>query len=125
MKEIEDLSYALGMIRERERMNKKEGTQMPDWIDPEAMAGFIEMRKKIKAPLTERGLRMIINELERLKIEGFDPNECLDQSTMRSWRGVFPVERQKRNDANAGRDTGKAYLSASDRDWYEKMGIKP
>lgn len=61
---------------------------LPDWIDKEAWAGFEEMRKKIKAPLTDRARAGIIKELQRL---GGSSAEILDQSTQKCWRGVFAV----------------------------------
>lgn len=65
---------------------------LPDWLDSEAWAGFCEMRKRIRAPLTNRAMTLTINTLERLRVEGYDGNECLDQSTQRSWRGVFATQ---------------------------------
>ena len=63
---------------------------IPDWLNKEVWEGFVEMRRKVKAPLTERAMRLTINKLERMREEGYDPNLSLDESTMRGWRGVFP-----------------------------------
>lgn len=74
-------------------------SRLPDWIDPAAWEGFVAMRKKIRAPLTERAITVTINALERLRAEGQNPNHCLDQSTQHAWRGVFAV---KTGDNHAG-----------------------
>lgn len=75
------------------------------------------MRRKIKAPLTARAISLTINELERLRDQGFDPNACLDQSTQRGWRGVFPAGEQKRDSRL------KPAYSADDLEFYrEKFG---
>lgn len=63
---------------------------LPAYIDPEAWAGFVEMRKKVKAPLTTRAATLILFEVQRIKDAGHDPNAALDQSTMRCWKGVWP-----------------------------------
>jgi hypothetical protein len=63
--------------------------ELPDWIPKDAWDGWIEMRNKIKAPLTERAKTLAIKTLERLRDEGYEPGDVLDQSTMRSWRGLF------------------------------------
>ena len=42
---------------------------LPQWIDLEAWQGFIEMRKKIKTPLTERGMVLVLNKLEAMRAE--------------------------------------------------------
>lgn len=64
---------------------------MLDWIDPESWQAFIDMRKKIKAPLTPYAEKLIMRELVKLKTSGQDPQACLDQSIMNSWRDVFPL----------------------------------
>ena len=76
---------------------------MLDWIDPESWQAFVEMRRKIKAPLTPYAEKLIIRELVKLKCAGHDPQACLDQSIMNSWRDVFPP-----------RDKGLAKSAASE-----------
>jgi|SRR5882724_5539299 len=69
---------------------------IPEWLPKDAWAGWIEMRKKMRnVPLTERAIRLTLNELERLRMQGYDPAQVLDQSTQRGWRGVFPVHGQQ------------------------------
>lgn len=66
---------------------------LPDWVDAEAWAGFVEMRAKSKHPLnTDRARKGIVADLADLRTKGQDPNRCLDQSTKRGWRGVFAVK---------------------------------
>jgi hypothetical protein len=64
---------------------------LPSWLPIQEWEDFIEMRKKIKAPLTERGKKLIIGKLENLSLHGEIVAEVLKQSIERSWRGVFPV----------------------------------
>ena len=77
--------------------------RLPDWINSEAWEGFIEMRRKIKAPLTERGITLTLNKLALMRMEGFDPNLSLDESTMRCWRGVFPQGQKETVDRDGQR----------------------
>ncbi len=69
---------------------------LPEWIPSEAWNAFVEMRMRSKAPLTARAKELAVADLVRLRDEGHAPLAVLEQSTMRSWRGLFPVE-----DANA------------------------
>jgi hypothetical protein len=91
---------------------------LPDWVDLEAWAGFVTMRKAIKAPLTDRAATLTINKLKQLREEGYDPNEALDQSTQRCWRGIFPVQGQE------PKAKLKPIYSASDKAFYEEMRKK-
>ena len=65
--------------------------QPPQWISPESWAAFVDMRRKIKAPLTDYAEKLVIAELVKLKSARQDPQACLDQSIMLGWRDVFPV----------------------------------
>ena len=56
---------------------------MLEWIDPASWQAFIEMRRKLKAPLTPYAEKLIMRELVKLKASGNDPQACLDQSIMR------------------------------------------
>lgn len=54
---------------------------------------FIKMRKRIKAPLTNRALILNINEA--IRISGSDPvmmKAVIDQSIQNSYRGIFPLK---------------------------------
>lgn len=64
---------------------------LPDWIDPCAWAGYLEMRQLIKKPPTVRALELSLRTLEKLRAAGHDPNAVLDQSTQASWQGLFPL----------------------------------
>lgn len=85
---------------------------LPDWLPLDAWQGFAEMRKRIKAPLTDRGVKLTIAALDRLRVSGQDPGAVLDQSTQHNWRGVFEV---KQNGGYAsGRPTDRANPSRRD-----------
>jgi phage replication O-like protein O len=70
---------------------------LPDWIKPDVWKGFVEMRVRIKKPLTDRAKNLVIAEL--LKWQNIDkdnePNAVLNQSVMNSWQGVFELTEVK------------------------------
>jgi hypothetical protein len=65
---------------------------IPDWIPPEAWNGFMEMRKRVRAPMTNRAVQLVIADLVKLKTQGEDVGAVLDRSTQNSWKGVFPTK---------------------------------
>lgn len=69
-------------------------TTLPEWIEPEAWEGWIQMRKLIKKPATDRAQMLAIRKLWRLKALGHDPNSILDQSTMNCWQDLWPPKEQ-------------------------------
>lgn len=64
---------------------------LPAYIDPEAWAGFVEMRRAMpkSRPFTLRAATLILKELQRIKDAGHDPNAALDQSTLNGWTDVY------------------------------------
>jgi len=68
--------------------------ELPDWLDREAWAAFIKMRKKkgSRAPLTEEAEKRIILKLDTLRLLGHPPGEVLWQSVECGWSGVFPLK---------------------------------
>lgn len=93
---------------------------IPDWVPKDAWAGFVEMRKKIRAPLTGRAIKITIIKLADLHAAGEDPGAVLDQSTANSWKGVFPVKHDNggrngngRPSAHANHTAGAALFIAS------------
>jgi hypothetical protein len=70
---------------------------LPAYIDPEAWAGFVEMRRAMpkSKPFTHRAAVLILRELQKLRDAGHDANAALDQSTMRGWADVYvPKEKE-------------------------------
>jgi len=53
---------------------------------------FIEMRNKIRKPMTVRAGEMIINELNKMSNNEDEQISILNQSIMNSWQGVFPIK---------------------------------
>lgn len=72
-------------------------TLLPDWIDKAAWEGFVEMRNRIRAPMTERAQALAIGELKRLANQGHDPTAVLDQSTQNAWKGLFKIKTDNAN----------------------------
>jgi hypothetical protein len=70
---------------------KQKVATLPDWLPVEPWEAFVEMRKKIKAPLTEYAKKQCFKQLEMLRTRGHPPELVLNQSVMKGWRGVFEL----------------------------------
>jgi len=53
---------------------------------------FIEMRVKIRKPMTLRAEELVIKELDKLSCNVTEQIKILEQSIMNSWQGVFPLK---------------------------------
>lgn len=94
---------------------------LPGYIDHEAWAGFEEMRKTIKKPMTDRARKLIVYELDRIKQAGHCPNASLDQSINHCWCDVF-VPKDKPIEAAATSAAQKTAQMLSER---EARGYTP
>lgn len=63
---------------------------IPDWLPIERLEAFIDNRKDLKRPMTQRGADLLIKTLTKLKADGHDPFACMDTSILNNWAGVFP-----------------------------------
>ena len=61
----------------------------------EAIKDFIKMRKTIKKPITDRGLKGILNKLDKYGSNDLEKIEILENSIMNCWQGVFELKNKK------------------------------
>ena len=63
------------------------------------MKDFAEFRKQMKKPLGEKAASLILGKLTELSPDIETQVKIINQSIMRGWQGVFPLEVQKASDA--------------------------
>lgn len=69
--------------------------ELPDWLPRSAWVDWVEHRINVKAPLTERAASMGIKLLEKLKDQGHDPVEVIEQSVRTGkWTDFYPLKNQ-------------------------------
>lgn len=81
----------------------------------QAFLDYLEMRKQIKKPMTDRAVELAIKKLKELSALPFSDSmdndlaiQILNQSIMNSWQGLFPLKEQKTNNTpNGGVDWSK------------------
>jgi len=97
---------------------------LPDWVPAEAWAGYVEMRKKLRKPLTDRAIELRIKDLARLRAEGQDIGAVLDQSTSNGWTDVYPVKERRAQPRQESRFTSlgkQGQVTANNlQDWLEE-----
>jgi hypothetical protein len=68
---------------------------IPEWVPAAAWAGYVEMRKKKRAVMTDRAIELRIADLAKLRDAGEDVGAVLDQSTANGWTDVYPVKERR------------------------------
>jgi len=79
---------------------------LPEDIDPVIWNAFIEMRNKMKAPLTNKAKELIISKLDKLILPGQSKDDILKQSIEHSWKGVFELKTGGSNGTGTHSRTG-------------------
>ena len=72
--------------------------------DPElnkAILDFIEYRKKIKAPMTQKAIDLLISKLNKLSPDKATQIKIINQSILNGWKGVFPLKGESKEQAKA------------------------
>lgn len=87
-------SKPLRSQKQEQEQKQKEGDAapsfvLPDWIPAEPWDGYVEMRKRIRKPMTDRARKLVVNELQRLMAKGHDLSAVLDNSTRNNWVDVY------------------------------------
>ncbi len=81
----------------KEKNIKKESFSIPTEI-AEAFAGYVEMRKRNKNPMTDRAKKILLNRLEALAPNDYPAQiKLLDDATLKGWKSVY-VSDEKQKD---------------------------
>ena len=79
-----------------------------------AYMDFIEMRNKIKKPLTDKALQLVVNKVEKLSDNIDTQIAIINQSVEHCWQTVYPLKDQQKKE----RET------SFDIDEYEKLSMQ-
>jgi hypothetical protein len=88
---------------------------IPNFIEKKNLEDFIENRKAIKKPVTKYAMKRLLTQLEKLHKEGENVNECLNQSIVNGWTGVFSVKKNIKRDNNFSNYQNAGYDPAKGR----------
>ena len=85
---------------EIDKESKKKKNNLSNVIDTytsdedvkEAIKSFIDMRKTLKKPMTEKALQMMLTKLDGLASTKKDKIDIINQSVLNSWQSVYPLK---------------------------------
>lgn len=79
---------------EKKKISKKEkeSFSLPSDIPVEAWNDYIDMRIKVRKPMTDKAKQMAITQLYAFREQGYDMAGVLQQSVFNSWQGLFAIK---------------------------------
>ena len=64
--------------------------QLPDWLSAEVWSSWVAYRRDLKKPIkSQQTVTQAINLLDRCRINGYSPEEIINQSIANGWQGLF------------------------------------
>lgn len=78
--------------------------ELPEWVPVKEFEAYVDMRRKIRKPMTDQAIKLAISKLENLNSRGHPPVEVLNQSIEHSWNGLFEI---KQDGNGAGNGSGQ------------------
>ena len=97
--------------------------EMQDGRLQEPLRNFVEMRKAIKRPITARGLELAVKKLQQMSSNIAEQVEIVNQSTMNSWQGFFPLKRSDERQKRAPKGSTQELLDKMTDEQRFSMGI--
>ena len=58
----------------------------------EAIIAFIDYRKSIKKPMSDRAITLLLGKLNKMSNSVQEQIEILNQSILNGWQGIFPLK---------------------------------
>ena len=99
---------------------KKSAEALFDEIEDEELKSlyidFYEMRKKMKAPMTEKAVKLLINKVGSLEQDVERQKMLLNEAILHGWKSVYPLK----DNVNARKNSQTA-LSQADREFVEYL----
>jgi uncharacterized protein YdaU (DUF1376 family) len=83
---------------------------LPDWVPQKAWEGFIEVRKRAKSNPTDHAKELLIAKLERLKEQGFSPQECIEAAIESGWKSFYPPSQPRHVNGSGNQSTAHENL---------------
>jgi hypothetical protein len=98
-----DAQYRLGKDRldksrvdkDKEKEKKEPVVYDPDELLNQSIIDFIDFRKKIKSPMTDRAITLMLSKLNKMTDNNDEKIEILNQSIINGWKGIFPLKETK------------------------------
>ncbi len=87
---------------------------IPDWINEKTWNDYLEMRKGIKKPATNRAKELIISKLEKFRNSGHDVEKILEQSILNNWQDIYELKQK-------GNINGKSKLKSEADELLEQI----
>lgn len=118
-KELPNVSLTLpnGTDKDIDKEKEEEKDILSSVSEPvkEALKEFISMRKKLKSPMTDRAITLLVNKLRDMTEDEDKQLAIINQSILNGWKSVYPLDERRGSDSR--RDSTSAENRAATEQW--------
>jgi len=93
--------------KKKNTKKKKAAPYVADDDLNQAILEFIEFRKQLKKPMTERAIQLMIAKLNKLSTNVQEQIEIVNQSILNGWQGIFPLSNNNQSNRKPIREEVK------------------
>lgn len=106
----------------RKRAVEGEAFPTPEWVPRELWLEWLQVRRKLRAPATDRALALALRDLTEFRAAGEDPTAVLELAIARGWRGLFSTNRGNTHGTgfNGGRESEAERVERINREHDER-----
>jgi DNA-binding transcriptional regulator YhcF (GntR family) len=69
---------------------------LPAWLPADAWADWVEHRRQMRKPMSQKAAEFSIRDLGKLRAEGDDPRAVIEQAIAASWQGLYALKNRGR-----------------------------
>lgn len=81
--------------------------ELPDWLQQDIWNSWVEHRIEIKKPMTQNAIKLTLENLHALKLQGHDPELVIKQSIIGRYTALYPIKNTQ--------NSNKQYQSFADK----------
>lgn len=70
---------------------------LPSWLPKQAWIDFVDSRRKMRHPMTDRAQALLLSKLDGFRRRGVNVEAALNQAVLRGWRDVFEPKPDHQN----------------------------
>lgn len=93
-KGVDNSNITLQSKVKESKLNEIKGKETKTALES-ALDDFKDFRKKIKSPMTERAVELMVDKINKLATDDETKIEIINQSIVNGWKGIFPINNPK------------------------------
>ena len=80
---------------------------LPDWLPASCWKDWVDHRKSIRKPMTQRAAELSIGQLDDLRSKGFTPKQVIENAIVCGWQGLYAPKTDRQSQVNGAKPANR------------------